>query len=166
MSTGVIYWGMPPSAAGDLGGQHLSQTPSPSGLIGVPRAQSSETPCPRCQQQGWLGHALREPKGKPLRMLPHCAAHRASQKPVLEEIQIFRKAEELTTDQRKVCSHGAHRFASLSCASLPDGFLPLQGGKRERVIYMSVLEIKDAESSSCGATPASKSLKDQGAQRS
>lgn len=32
-------------------------------------------------------YALKEPKGKPFGMLPHCAAHRASQKAVLGEMQ-------------------------------------------------------------------------------
>lgn len=80
-------------------------------------------------------YALKHPKGKPFWMLPHCAAHRVSQKSVLGEIQPFSKAEELATDQRRVCSHELQSFNSSSSASLPDGIqCPCKGQTRNRYL--------------------------------
>lgn len=149
---------MQPSAAGDLGGQHLSQRPSPPGLKEAARAKPRLIPSPARPASSLTAavvawsYTLKNPKGKPSRMLPpQCAACRASQEPALGGIRPFIKGEELAANKRGVCSHRAHRFSPSSPASLPAGTqFSCKGADQKYIyIYLYILEMQeDAKTSS------------------
>lgn len=173
MSTRIVYWGMPPSAAGDLGGKHLSQRPSPSGLTGVSRAKPRLTP--RAVRPHVLASSSRDglvicSEGTQRKTLwdaaPLCCSQSLPEGSFGGNAAYFSKEEELATDQRRFCSHEVRRFGPSSPGSLPDGTQnPCKAANPETVICMSVLET-DAKTSSRGATPTSKPLKDRRTQRS
>lgn len=51
-------------------------------------------------------YALREPKEKPFRMLPHCAAHRASQKPVWGKSSLLGKQKSYLLTREEFAATG------------------------------------------------------------